>query len=103
MTTINRSEENALLTSHGRQRLQKMPPFMRWIKYLSFVYYGYRLLQKVQYTPDQTYSCATGCEPISTSPALHELKLNSGVQEAWVLVLMAIVYRLVSYFSLHRV
>ncbi|XP_024388362.1 ABC transporter G family member 26 [Physcomitrium patens] len=87
----------------GGYYVRKMPPFMRWIKYLSFVYYGYRLLQKVQYTPDQTYSCATGCEPISTSPALHELKLNSGVQEAWVLVLMAIVYRLVSYFSLHRV
>lgn len=80
-----------------------MPPFMRWVKYLSFVYYSYRLLQKIQYSPDQNYSCSTGCESIATSPALRELKLNSGVQEAWVLVLMAIGYRLLSYISLHRI
>lgn len=86
-------------------RLQKMPPFMRWVKYLSFVYYSFRLLQKIQYSPDQMYNCsaATGCESIATSPALHELKLNSGVQEAWVLVLMAIGYRLLSYTCLHRI
>ncbi|KAG0624484.1 hypothetical protein M758_3G251200 [Ceratodon purpureus] len=87
----------------GGYYVQKMPPFMRWVKYLSFVYYSYRLLQKIQYSPDQTYNCSTGCESIATSPALHELKLNSGVQEAWVLLLMAVFYRLVSYISLHRI
>lgn len=84
---------------------QKMPAFMKWVKYLSFVYYGFRLLQKIQYSSDQMFNCDTtsGCESIANARALQGLPLDSGVQEAWVLVLMAVGYHLISYLCLRRI
>ncbi|KAH9556799.1 hypothetical protein CY35_07G049200 [Sphagnum magellanicum] len=89
----------------GGYYVQKMPAFMKWVKYLSFVYYGFRLLQKIQYSPDQIFNCDTtsGCESIANARALQGLPLDSGVQEAWVLVLMAVGYRLISYLCLRRI
>lgn len=83
--------------------MQKVPIFMRWVKYLSFVFYGFRLLEKIQYSRHQTYSCSTGCESIENSPALRGLELNSGIEEAWVLLLMAVGYRVISYMCLRRI
>ena len=83
--------------------MQKVPIFMRWIKYLSFVFYGFRLLEKIQYSRHQTYGCSTGCESIENSPALRGLELNSGIEEAWVLLLMAVGYRVISYMCLRRI
>ncbi|CAK9231345.1 unnamed protein product [Sphagnum troendelagicum] len=89
----------------GGYYVQKMPAFMKWVKYLSFVYYGFRLLQKIQYSSDQMFNCDTtsGCESIANARALQGLALDSGVQEAWVLVLMAVGYRLISYLCLRRI
>ncbi|KAL2945049.1 ABC transporter G family member 26 [Bienertia sinuspersici] len=84
--------------------LQHIPEFMRWLKYVSFMYYGFRLLLKVQYSGDQLYECESrgGCRPLQSSPSFDTVNLDGGLQEVWVLLAMAVGYRLLAYISLRR-
>lgn len=82
--------------------LQHIPKFMRWMKYLSFMYYGFRLLVKVQYSGDQLYECQSkgGCRTLQNSPSFDTVNLDGGLQEVWILLAMALGYRLCAYFCL---
>ena len=84
--------------------MQHIPGFMKWLKYISFVYYGFRLLLKMQYSPSQLYDCAErgGCVSIQESPSFQWISLNGGAREAWVLIVMAIGYRVLAYVFLRR-
>ncbi|XP_030510214.2 ABC transporter G family member 26 [Cannabis sativa] len=88
----------------GGYYVQHIPIFMQWLKYLSFMYYGFRLLLKVQYSGEQLYECESksGCKPLQSSPSFDTVNLNGGFQEVWVLLLMALAYRLCAYFCLRR-
>ncbi|KAB1215069.1 ABC transporter G family member 26 [Morella rubra] len=88
----------------GGYYVQHIPIFMRWLKYLSFMYYGFRLLLKVQYTGDELYDCQSkaGCRKLQSSPSFDTVNLNGGLEEAWILLVMALAYRLCAYFCLRR-
>ncbi|XP_055823867.1 ABC transporter G family member 26 isoform X3 [Solanum dulcamara] len=88
----------------GGYYVQHIPKFMRWLKYLSFMYYGFRLLLKVQYSGDDLYDCESkgGCRTLQTSPSFDTVSLNGGLKEVWVLLAMALVYRFLAYICLRR-
>ncbi|CAO2831957.1 unnamed protein product [Amaranthus hypochondriacus] len=88
----------------GGYYVQHIPKFMKWMKYLSFMYYGFRLLLKVQYSGDEVYECESkgGCRSLQSSPSFDTVNLNGGLQEVWVLLAMAVGYRLLAYISLRR-
>jgi len=68
--------------------LQKVPVFISWIRYLSFNYYTYRLLLKVQYD--------------HVPPFLRVGTLDSGYKEVAAMIAMVFGYRLLAYISLRR-
>ncbi|KAK2378177.1 ABC transporter G family member [Trifolium repens] len=88
----------------GGYYVQHIPKFMQWLKYMSFMYYGFRLLLKVQYSGDQLYECESvgGCRPLQTSPSFDTVNLKGGLSEVWVLLAMALCFRLLAYFCLRR-
>ncbi|KAH7421437.1 hypothetical protein KP509_13G057300 [Ceratopteris richardii] len=90
----------------GGYYVQHIPGFIKWLKYISFVYYGFRLLLKVQFSPSQTYECSetTGCKSLQLSPSFAGIiDLDGGAEEAWILITMAIGYRLLAYMFLRRI
>ncbi|XP_044462804.1 ABC transporter G family member 26 [Mangifera indica] len=88
----------------GGYYVQHIPKFMQWLKYLSFMYYGFRLLLKVQYSGDQLYECESkgGCRTLQSSPSFNTVNLKGGLEEVWVLLAMALGYRICTYFCLRR-
>ncbi|XP_065862729.1 ABC transporter G family member 26 [Euphorbia lathyris] len=88
----------------GGYYVQHIPKFMQWLKYLSFMYYGFRLLLKVQYDGEDKYECESkgGCRNLQSSPSFDTVNLNGGLQEVWVLISMAFIYRIFAYFCLRR-
>ncbi|GAV59655.1 ABC_tran domain-containing protein/ABC2_membrane domain-containing protein [Cephalotus follicularis] len=88
----------------GGYYVQHIPKFMQWLKYLSFMYYGFRLLLKVQYSGDQLYECQSkgGCRALQSSPSFDTVNLNGGLQEVWILLAMTLGYRLCAYYCLRR-
>ncbi|CAN8270134.1 unnamed protein product [Cochlearia groenlandica] len=88
----------------GGYYVQHIPKFMQWLKYLSFMHYGFRLLLKVQYTGDQLFDCESkgGCRTLQSSSSFDTVNLNGGLQELWFLLAMAFGYRLCAYFCLRK-
>ncbi|KAG4920682.1 hypothetical protein JHK84_049529 [Glycine max] len=88
----------------GGYYVQHIPKFMKWLKYLSFMYYGFRLLLKVQYSGDQLYDCESkgGCRTLQSSPTFGIVNLKGGLKEVWILLAMALVFRLLAYLCLRR-
>lgn len=82
--------------------VQRLPPFIAWIRYISLNSYSFKLLVKVQYGKGQLYNCQTplGCEHIARSPALHNIPLGGGTEESLILITMAVVYHLLAYIFL---
>lgn len=88
----------------GGYYVQHIPKFMQWLKYLSFMHYGFRLLLKVQYSADQVFDCASkgGCRTLQSSSSFDTVNLNGGLEELWVLLAMAFGYRLCTYVCLRK-
>ncbi|KAG2317880.1 hypothetical protein Bca52824_021002 [Brassica carinata] len=88
----------------GGYYVQHIPKFMQWLKYVSFMHYGFRLLLKVQYTGDQVFDCGSkgGCRTLQSSSSFDTVNLNGGLEELWVLLGMAFGYRLCTYFCLRK-
>ncbi|KAF5181980.1 Abc transporter g family member [Thalictrum thalictroides] len=88
----------------GGYYVQHIPEFIQWLKYISFMYYGFRLLLKVQYSGDQLYECGStgGCRSLQTSPSFDTVNLNGGLKEVWILLAMALAYRLCAYVCLRK-
>ncbi|XP_062209937.1 ABC transporter G family member 22-like isoform X2 [Phragmites australis] len=70
--------------------VKRVPPFISWLRYLSFNCHTYRLLLKVQYNP----------VPDILTTGTH---LDNGTTEVAALVAMIIGYRVLAYLSLRRV
>ncbi|GMH09687.1 hypothetical protein Nepgr_011528 [Nepenthes gracilis] len=68
--------------------VKKIPVFIAWLHCLSFNYYTYKLLLKVQHE--------------DVTPDRHGMKDDSGFTEVVALVAMVFVYRLLAYIALRR-
>ncbi|KAA8521077.1 hypothetical protein F0562_011770 [Nyssa sinensis] len=88
----------------GGYYIQQIPPFIVWLKYLSYSYYCYKLLLGVQYTEDDYYECSKGviCRVVDF-PAVKSVGLNHLWVDVSIMALMLVGYRLVAYLALHRV
>uniref|UniRef100_A0A165YYB7 ABC transporter domain-containing protein n=1 Tax=Daucus carota subsp. sativus TaxID=79200 RepID=A0A165YYB7_DAUCS len=88
----------------GGYYVQHIPKFMRWLKYVSFMYHGFRLLLKVQYSGDELFECNSigGCRTLQSSPSFDTVNLKGGLQEVWILLAMSLAYRFCAYICLRR-
>ncbi|KAK9277501.1 hypothetical protein L1049_007045 [Liquidambar formosana] len=88
----------------GGYYIQQIPPFIVWLKYLSYSYYCYKLLLGVQYTEDDYYECSKGvlCRVVDY-PAIKSVGLNHLGVDVSIMALMLVGYRLIAYMALHRV
>ncbi|XP_010540713.1 PREDICTED: ABC transporter G family member 14 [Tarenaya hassleriana] len=88
----------------GGYYVQHIPPFIVWLKYLSYSYYCYKLLLGVQYSDDDYYECSKGvwCR-VGDFPAVKSMGLNSLWIDVSVMALMLVGYRFIAYMALHRV
>ncbi|XP_057481035.1 ABC transporter G family member 14-like [Actinidia eriantha] len=88
----------------GGYYIQQIPPFIVWLKYLSYSYYCYKLLLGVQYNEDDFYECTKGvyCR-VADFPAVKSVGLNDLWIAVSIMALMLVSYRFVAYLALHRV
>ncbi|XP_058103740.1 ABC transporter G family member 14 [Magnolia sinica] len=88
----------------GGYYIQQIPPFIIWLKYLSFSFYCYKLLLGVQFTEDDYYECSKGvfCKVLDFPP-VKSVGLTHLWMDACIMALMLVGYRLVAYLALHRV
>ncbi|CAL5392457.1 unnamed protein product [Camellia sinensis] len=58
----------------------------------------------VQYSGDELYECESkgGCRTLQSSPSFDTVNLSGGLEEVWVLLAMALGYRLCAYICLRR-
>jgi hypothetical protein len=86
----------------GGYYVQHIPKFIRWLRYVSFMHYGFNLLLKAQYHGHLTYNCGsrTGCQRLQSSPSFDTVDLDGGMREVWILLAMAVAYRILAYFCL---
>ncbi|KAI9083922.1 hypothetical protein K1719_034180 [Acacia pycnantha] len=89
----------------GGYYVQQIPPFIVWLKYLSYSYYCYRLLLGVQYDEDDYYECSNNngvlCR-VEDFPPIKSMGLNNLWVDVLMMALMLLGYRLVAYMALHR-
>ncbi|XP_055819828.1 ABC transporter G family member 14-like [Solanum dulcamara] len=88
----------------GGYYIQQIPPFILWLKYLSYSYYSYKLLLGVQYNDNDYYECSKGvyCQ-VANLPAIESVGLNNTWIDVSVMAVMLIGYRVVAYLALTRV
>ncbi|CAL5053673.1 unnamed protein product [Urochloa decumbens] len=86
----------------GGYYVQHIPAFVAWLRYVSFMHYGFNLLLKAQYHGHLAFDCggARGCRPLQSSPTFDTVDLDGGASEVWILLAMAAAYRVVAYFCL---
>lgn len=84
--------------------VQYIPPFISWIKYLSFQYHSYTILVQVQYSHEASYNCsdAARCQSIASVPALRNTSLHGGSKAVMAMLVMVFGYRLLAYIALRR-
>ncbi|XP_022985009.1 ABC transporter G family member 14-like [Cucurbita maxima] len=88
----------------GGYYIQQIPPFIVWLKYLSYSFYCYKLLLGVQYKNDDVYECGKGefCR-VADFPAVKSVGLDRLWVDVCIMALMLVGYRLVAFLALHRV
>ncbi|XP_057961499.1 ABC transporter G family member 21 [Malania oleifera] len=85
----------------GGYYIQHIPPFIAWLKYISFSHYGYKLLVGVQYTENEVYQCGVGvqCRAVDF-PAIQYLGIDNNWLDVAALAAMLVGYRLLAYVAL---
>lgn len=88
----------------GGYYVQQIPPFIEWLKYLSYSYYCFKLLLGVQYNGDDFYECSKGefCR-VGDFPAVKAVGLDGLWIDVFIMGIMLIGYRFAAYLALHRV
>lgn len=88
----------------GGYYVQQIPPFIIWLKYLSYSYYCYKMLLGIQYDDDDYYECSKGelCR-VADYPAVKSMGLNNLWADVGIMALMLVGYRLLAYMALRRV
>ncbi|KAK6925676.1 ABC transporter-like, ATP-binding domain [Dillenia turbinata] len=88
----------------GGYYIQQIPPFIVWLKYLSYSYYCYKLLLGIQYSVDETYECSKGvfCRVVDF-PTVRSVGLHHLWVDILIMAMMLIGYRLLAYLALQRI
>ncbi|GAB2235514.1 hypothetical protein Droror1_Dr00025939 [Drosera rotundifolia] len=88
----------------GGYYVQQIPPFIVWLKYLSYSYYCYKLLLGVHYVESDLYECAKGvwCR-VADEPAIKSMGLTDLWFDVAIMALMLVGYRVAAYLALRRV
>ncbi|XP_042037605.1 ABC transporter G family member 14-like [Salvia splendens] len=88
----------------GGYYVRHIPPFIAWLKYLSYSYYCYKLLLGIQYNEDDYYECAKGvyCR-VGDYPPIKAVGFDHLWLDAFIMMLMLVGYRLLAYLALQRV
>ncbi|KAJ6842775.1 ABC transporter G family member 14-like [Iris pallida] len=87
----------------GGYYVQQIPPFIVWLKYLSYSFYCYKLLLGVHFHPGDGYECSPGVVcPVTDFPAIRSVGLDGMWLDVCVMGLMLVGYRLVAYLVLRR-
>ncbi|GFP81527.1 ABC transporter g family member 14 [Phtheirospermum japonicum] len=88
----------------GGYYIRHIPPFIAWLKYLSYSYYCYRLLLGAQYNEDDYYECGKGvyCR-VADYPPVKSVGLSRLWVDVSAMMVMLVGYRVVAYLALHRV
>ncbi|CAI5968276.1 unnamed protein product, partial [Closterium sp. NIES-64] len=90
----------------GTFYLQTIPAFIAWIKYLSYMYYSYRLIVKSQFSPSDTYECGPISDPSSVMCPMSDAFPGFPLGDAWVdvvaLLVQLVFYRGLGYLALRR-
>nr|CAD1819349.1 unnamed protein product [Ananas comosus var. bracteatus] len=88
----------------GGYYVQKVPPFIAWIKYVSVSFYTFKLQITSQYSLADSYECAPNLTcSIADFPAVKVVGLDHKVLALVALFVMLVLYRLVAYLGLMRV
>jgi ABC-type multidrug transport system ATPase subunit len=59
-----------------------VPPWIAWVKYVSFIYYGYMILMHIEFKGRTIYDCPLGSEPPSESCIeVTDLKTSLGLAQ----------------------
>ncbi|KAL9389437.1 hypothetical protein Peur_018042 [Populus x canadensis] len=85
----------------GGYYIQHIPPFIAWLKYISFSHYCYKLLVGVQYSATEVYDCGLQMHcRVMDFPAIKYLGLDNMWWDAAALTIMLVGYRLLAYVAL---
>nr|XP_043606319.1 ABC transporter G family member 21-like isoform X1 [Erigeron canadensis] len=85
----------------GGYYVQQIPPFISWLKYISFSHYCYRLLLEVQYSKNEVYECGIGVRcKVSDFPGIKNLGMGNLWWDVAALGIMLTGYRLIAYVAL---
>ncbi|XP_073055495.1 ABC transporter G family member 14-like [Primulina eburnea] len=88
----------------GGYYVRQIPPFIVWLKYLSYSYYCYKLLLGVQYNEDDLYECGKGVHcRVADYPPIKSVGLSHLWMDMSIMMLMLVCYRFLAYLALHRV
>ncbi|KAL8266863.1 hypothetical protein R6Q59_004207 [Mikania micrantha] len=88
----------------GGYYVQQIPPFIVWLKYLSYSYYCFKLLLGVQYNVNDLYECSKGvyCH-VADFPVVKSMGLSNLTVDLLIMAMMLISYRLLAYIALQKV
>ncbi|KAG9444392.1 hypothetical protein H6P81_015732 [Aristolochia fimbriata] len=78
--------------------VQRVPPFISWLRNLSFNYHTYRLLLKIQYGCSASGPSSKSC----SSPFIQRLGLGNDGRDVAAMVAMIFGYRLLAYYFLRQ-
>ncbi|XP_071705817.1 ABC transporter G family member 21-like [Rutidosis leptorrhynchoides] len=85
----------------GGYYIQLIPPFISWVKYISFSHYCYKLLVEVQYSKNEVYECGKGVHcKVSEFSGIAYLGMGHLWWDVAALGLMLVGYRLLAYVAL---
>ncbi|KAF5762162.1 putative ABC-type maltose transporter [Helianthus annuus] len=85
----------------GGYYIQQIPPFISWLKYISFSHYCYKLLVEVQYSESEVYDCGKGIHcRVSDFPGIEYLGLGHLLWDVAALGVMLVGYRILAYVAL---
>ncbi|XP_020696495.1 ABC transporter G family member 14 [Dendrobium catenatum] len=87
----------------GGYYVQHIPPFIVWLKYLSYSFYCFKLLVGVQFRPNDTYECSNGLRcSVLDFPAIKSVGLDLLWLDVLIMGLMLVGYRFIAYWALHK-
>lgn len=85
----------------GGYYIQQIPPFISWLKYISFSHYCYKLLVEVQYSQDEVYECGMGTHcRVLDFPGIKYLDMGHLWWDVAALGVMLVGYRVLAYVAL---
>ncbi|XP_076926525.1 ABC transporter G family member 21-like [Bidens hawaiensis] len=88
----------------GGYYVRMIPPFISWLKYISFSHYCYKLLVEVQYTKNEVYECGIGVHcKVFDFPGIKFLGVGNIWWDVAALGVMLVGYRLIAYAALRMI